>query len=167
MRPYKPGGTLLLMLVSLTAFAQDFPKGWFVPIELGQGFARPTGGPELYLVSLGVAPQVTVIEGKLRLGVMVGGFYNNARINGLAGPRVAVKLSQGASILTASSYNLNLFGEFLWGTDQQQLPGLGLAVETSNLLALSLKLHRDINHDATWFQLGVAFNPFKKKFPEP
>ncbi len=157
----------MLIMTPLTAWCQDFPKGWAVPFELGQGFVRPAGGPELYLVGLQVTPQLTVIENRMRLGFTAGGFYNANRIGGLAGPHLAVKLAQGKPILTASSYNIHVFGEYLWGTGQQQLPGGGIGIETSNLLALSLKLHRDIIHQSTWFQFGIAFSPFIKKFPEP
>lgn len=96
--------------------AQEFPKDFSLPIEGGQGFNQPAGQSPLYLLTLQAVPQVTLIPDRLRLGAVLGGFYPGGRVGLLAGPRLTVKLFQGADVLTASSFNLHLLGEFLWAT---------------------------------------------------
>lgn len=147
-------------------FAQDFPPGWIIPLELGQGFVKPKGGNELYLVALQVSPQYTLVEGSLRAGATAGVFYNSSKLQALAGPRVSVKLFTGPKILTATSFNINLLGEFLWGTKSQQLLGGGIGFETSNLFSLSLKVHSDLNLKTTWFQTGLSINLHRRKIED-
>ncbi len=160
--------TLILLLVCLSewGWAQEFPKDFSLPIELGQGFNQPAGGAPLYLLTVQAVPQVTLIPGHLRLGAVVGGFYPGGRVGVLAGPRLTVKLVQGPPALTASSFNLHLLGEFLWATrpgDSRQLVGGGIGLGSSDLIAITFKLHRDLIQPATWFQFGLSYNPAKRK----
>ncbi len=157
---------LILLCLRYSGQAQEFPKDFSLPIELGQGFNQPAGGSPLYLLTLQAVPQVSLIPGHLRLGAVVGGFYPGGRAGVLAGPRLTVKLLQGPPVLTASSFNLHLIGEFLWATrpgDSRQLIGGGIGLGSSDLLAVSLKLHRDLIQPTTWFQFGLSYNPAKRK----
>lgn len=162
---------LLLILGTLTrvAVAQEFPKGFALPVELGQGFNQPAGTP-LYLLTLQAVPQVTLVPGKLRLGAVLGGFYPATQVGVLAGPRVALKILEGKPILSASSFNLHLLAEFLWATAPElakgrQLLGGGIGVGSSDLATVSLKLHRDLANSSTWFQVSVGYNLVKKTPP--
>lgn len=159
---------LLVILLRQSALAQEFPKGFSMPIELGQGFNQPSGTP-LYLLTLQAVPQVTLIPGHLRLGAVVGGFYPATTVGVLAGPRLTLKLLEGPSLLSASSFNLHLITEFLWGTapaNGRQLLGGGIGLGSSDLATLSLKLHRDLQQSATWFQVCIGYNP-RKRTPPP
>lgn len=164
--------SLLFLLLGLgvgrSGWAQDFPKNFSVLIELGQGFNRPVGGPPLYLLTLQAVPQVTLIPGHLRLGAVVGGFYPGARVGVLAGPRLTLKVLQGPPVLSATSFNVHVLGEFLWATAPgrgRQLLGGGIGLGSSDLVAVSFKLHRDLIRPSTWFQFGLSYNPAKSKTP--
>ncbi len=154
----------------LPAQAQEFPKGFSMPIEVGQGFNKPDKQSPLYLVTLQVVPQVTLLPGRLRLGAVLGGFYPASRVGVLAGPRLTVKLLEGPPVFSASSFNLHLLGEFLWATapapaNGRQLLGGGIGLGSSDLVTVSLKLHRDLNGSATWFQLSIGYNVVKPSIP--
>lgn len=160
---------LLFGLLSHVALAQEFPKGFSLPVELGQGFNQPAATP-LYLLTLQAVPQVTVIPGRLRLGAVLGSFYPATRVGVLAGPRLTLKLLEGPPVLAASSFNLHLLAEFLWATapapdNSRQLLGGGIGLGSSDLATLSFKVHRDLKQSATWFQVGVGYNLFKRTPP--
>ncbi|WP_461053907.1 hypothetical protein [Spirosoma arcticum] len=162
--------TLLMLLGGFAHLgqAQEFPKAFSLPIELGQGFNQPVGQSPLYLVTLQAVPQFTPIPGRLRLGAVLGGFYPGGRVGGLAGPRLTIKLLDGPPILSATSFNVHLLGEFLWATapgSGRQLLGGGIGLGSSDLLTVSLKLHRDLMQPATWFQFSLSYNPAKRKNP--
>ena len=143
-----------------------------MPVELGQGFNKPSEQAPLYLVGLQVVPQVTVIPNRLRVGVVLGGFYPGSRVGALAGPRLTLKLLQGKPVLTASSFNLHILGEYLWATapapaNGRQLLGGGIGIGSSDLVTVAFKLHRDLNQPATWFQVSIGYNLVKPSSPPP
>lgn len=162
--------TLFLLCLCQIGRAQEFPKDFSMPIELGQGFNQPAGQSPLYLLTLQAVPQVTLVPGRLRLGAVLGGYFPATRVGLLAGPRLTVKLLEGAGILSASSFNLHLLGEFLWATTPapargRQLLGGGIGVGSSDLATLSFKLHRDLKQPANFFQVCVGYNVSKRKIP--
>jgi hypothetical protein len=160
---------LLLLGAALPARAQsglEFKKGWVFPFELGQGFIKAANTSELYLVSLQLAPQYTIVPGRLRLGVVAGAVYAG-RLDALAGPRVSVKLLEGSQLLSASLYNAQLFGDVQFGTNGQRLVGGGVALEGGQLVRLSLQLQRDLDGGTTWFRTGLAVNLWRNKNRTP
>jgi hypothetical protein len=157
---------VFLLFLGVESTAQDFPPGWIVPLELGQGFVKSSSTPELYLLSLQVVPQITLKEGLLRAGLVAGGLYNNSQLNAWAGPRVAVKLFSGGKILTAGSFHVQLLGEYLLSTASNRLLGGAIALESSNLVAFSLRYHYDTQGKSSWFQTGISFNLSSKRNPE-
>ena len=161
----------LWLATSWQSMAQNFPKNTGSPwiwVEAGSGFNQPLGSPKLYLATLQITPQYTVVPGRLRAGMTGGGFYQGSQLGWLGGPRVTLKVLEGPTVLTASSYNIHLLGEYLFGTrsgaerDRQWLGG-GVGLELDDLLGFSLKLHRDQRQPVTYFQFGVSFNPTKPK----
>ena len=167
------GGALLLggWLWAAPAQAQDMPKGFDLLAELGQGFNHPRGGDALYLAALQVVPQVVLVPERLRAGLVLGAFYPGTRVGGLAGGRLTLKVLQGPGFLLANSFHVDLQGEYLpvvWtgaGTWRQWVGG-GIGVETSNLLGLALRVHRDFRTPATYGQLVVAVNfRYKRTLP--
>lgn len=171
--PAAPAGhrappTLLLLGVVLLgargpARGQEMPPGLTLPVELGQGFNHARGGDALYLATLQLTPQWTLVPGRLRAGPTLGLFYPGTRLGALAGGRLTLRVAQGPPVFLGSSFHVHLLAEYLplvrdspdrW----RQWVGAGVGVETSNLLTLSLKLHRDLTWPATYGQLAVAFN---------
>ena len=151
------------LLAPALAGAQDIPKGAVVMAELGQGFNHAPGGDALYLATLQVVPQWTILPGRLRAGLVLGAFYPGTRVGGLAGGRVTVKLFQGPPVLMGNSFHVHLLGEYLpavWAgpATWRQWVGAGIGLETSNLVGIALKVHRDFRTPATYGQLALAFN---------
>ena len=157
-------GALLVsrLLAPGLAWAQEMPKGTALLAELGQGFNRPPGGDVGYLATLQLVPQWTVVPGRLRAGLVLGAFYPGTRLGGLAGGRATLRVIQGPPVLLASSFHVHLLGEYLpavWtGDNWQQWIGVGVGIETSNLLGLAFKLHRDFRTPVTYGQLAITFN---------
>ena len=163
---------LFCILLRLSVQAQEFPKGFSMPIEVAQGFNRPDGQSPLYLLTLQAVPQVTLVPGRLRLGAVVGGFYPGAQVGVMAGPRLTLKLLEGPPVLSASSFNLHLLGEFLWATapahaNGRQLVGGGIGVGSSDLVTVAFKLHRDLKQPVTWFQVTIGYNLVKPAIIPP
>jgi len=146
------------------ANAQEFPRGWVFPVELGQGFrALPLADP-LYLASLNFAPSYTLVEGRLRIGGNMSAFYTSRRLDGGVGPRLAYNFYDKGEVLKSSIYNLQLFAEHLWGFRQQRLLGGGVALEIGQLAIVSLRAYREYDgQQAWWFQTTLGINLFKKK----
>ncbi|OUJ74844.1 hypothetical protein BXP70_08820 [Hymenobacter crusticola] len=140
-------------------------------VEVGQGFNRPRGGPERYLATAQFVPQWTLVPGRLRVGVPVGAFHPGYQLGGLAGSRLTLKVFQGPPVLLASSFHLHILAEYLplvytptehW----RQLVGAGVGLETSNLLGIVLKLHRDVRTPTIYGQLALTYNLFYKSPPQ-
>lgn len=151
-------------LIFANAAAQEFPKGWVFPLELGQGAVTTFDhSPDLYLGSLAFAPQYTLIKGRLRAGAAAGIAYTNKRIYGTAGPRLALMLTDKPKVLYSTVLNIQLLAEHLWGSKDQRLAGGGLALEAGQLGTLSVKALRDYRLNAWWLQLCLGINLFPKK----
>lgn len=152
-----------LVTVSHQTHAQEFPKGWVFPVDLGQGLRTgPKLKEELYLASLAFEPMYTVIPGKLRLGATLSGIYTSRAIDGLVGPRIAFKLTEKGA-LKSSIFNAQVFGEYLWGTRQTSLWGGGIALEVGQLVIFSLKAHHVYERKELWLQTSIGINLFGKK----
>jgi hypothetical protein len=151
--------------------AQDIPKGYDLMAEFGQGFSRPRGDKTLYLATLQLVPQVTLVPEKLRAGLVLGALYPGTGLGVLAGGRLTWKIAQGPPVLLARSFHVNLQGEYLplvrSGPDAwRQWVGAGIGLETSNLLGVSVRVHRDFRTPATYGQLALAFNfRYKRTLP--
>jgi hypothetical protein len=171
----KPGlsyGALLGgLLLPASAGAQEMPKGFDLMAELGQGFSRPRGDRTLYLATLQVVPQVTLVPERLRAGLVLGTLYPGTKLGVLAGGRLTYKLAQGPPVLLAKSFHVNLQGEYLplvrSGPDTwRQWVGAGIGLETSNLLGVAVRVHRDFRTPATYGQLALSFNfRYKRTLP--
>ncbi|MVN77544.1 hypothetical protein GO988_14505 [Hymenobacter sp. HMF4947] len=162
------------MLAAPPARAQEMPagKGPVFMAELGQGFNRSSGGNTLYLATLQVAPQWTVVPERLRLGPVVGVFYPGTRVGALAGGRATLKVIEGQKFLLASSFHVHLLGEYLpavWTHSDtwRQWVGVGIGLETSSLLGVAFKVHRDFQTPTTYGQFTLALNLRYKAFQPP
>lgn len=160
---------VLLLYAPLKSFAQsEFSKGWIFPLELGQGAVTAFNhAPDLYLATLAFSPQVTVIPGRLRVGLTGGGAFYAKRIYGYGGGRASFMIWGGPKVLESSVFNVQLVGEYLFGTKDQRLAGGGFAAEIGTLATVSVKTHRDYMLNNWWFQAGLGLNLFRKKAVPP
>ncbi|WP_324672153.1 hypothetical protein [Hymenobacter sp. GOD-10R] len=159
-----------MLLSPASVMGQDRSKEAALLVEIGQGFYRPRGGPELYLATAQAVPQWSLVPGRLRVGLPVGLFHPGYQLGGLAGSRLTLNVLQGAPVLLASSFQLHILAEYLplvysptmhW----RQLVGAGVGLETSNLLGITLKLHRDVRTPAIYGQLMLTYNLFHQAPP--
>ncbi|HEU4552788.1 MAG TPA: hypothetical protein VFS25_08135 [Chitinophaga sp.] len=152
------------LLFSHYTAAQEFPKGWVFPLELGQGAVTTFNhAPDLYLGSLTFTPQYTLIKSRLRIGPAVAGAYTNKRIYGLAGPHLALMLTDKPKVLLSTVLNIQLTAEHLWGTSEQRLAGGGLTAEVGQMATFSLKALRDYHLNSWWLQAAIGINLFMQK----
>jgi len=152
-----------MLLPSITA-SQEFPKGWVFPLEAGQGAVTAFDHtPDLYLGSLSFTPQYTLIAGRLRAGATVGGVYTGKRVYGIAGPHLALLLTDQPRVLQSTVLNVQLTAQHCWGTGEQQLAGGGLTAELGQLATFSLKALRDYHLGTWWLSAGLGVQLFSKK----
>ncbi len=162
---------LLSGLIFLTCFytsAQtEFPNEFIMHVRLHSGmitYKKPAA--DIFVGGLQLVPQATLIEHKLRGGLIADGFYTNKDIHGLLGPTISLKLTEFKGGFFGSLGNLHLNVDHLWGTDEQRLAGAGINLDLLNKLVVSLMAHRDYNLNHWWIQSGIAFRLSKVKQPK-
>lgn len=157
----------VLCFISIITTAQqtEFPKEFIAHVRLHSGMITSPGA-DLFVGGLQIVPEYTLIEHKLRGGVIVGGFYSYSEINGLFGPTLSLKLTEFKGGHFGSLGNLHLNFDHLWGTDKQRLAGAGINLDLLNKLVVSLTAHRDYKWDQWWIQTGIAFRITKVKTPK-
>lgn len=141
----------------------EFPKGFILYGRLHQGMISNFSKPELYAGGLQLVPQWTVVEHRLRAGVVIGSFYTQNKIQALAGPTVSYKLKTLYVGLFGSAANINLAADHWWGTRGQHLAGGSINLDIGNLLVIGLGAHRDYSRNNWWFQQTLAVRLSKKK----
>ncbi|HEX8426562.1 hypothetical protein [Hymenobacter sp.] len=152
--------------------AQEIPKGaTTLRAELGQGFTRPRGGPELYLATLQFALEKTIVPEQLRAGLVAGAFHPGRLLGGFAGGRATLKVFQLPSLLLAKAGHVQVLAEYLPlvyvpSNHWRQWVGVGIGVETSNLLGIALKFHRDTRTPTTYGQVALTYNLLHKSPPQ-
>jgi hypothetical protein len=158
-------------VINSQTFAQDseFPKGFVMYLKLHNGMATNfTAAPDLYVGGIQVVPQFTIIEHKLRAGIIAGGMYSFKKLQGQFGPTINVKLKTLNASVFGSAGNINLSLDHLWGTGKEKLIGGGIHVDLLNKILLGITTHREYNFNTWWFQtsLGIRISK-KKKVKEP
>jgi hypothetical protein len=148
-------------------FAQkdtEYPKGFIMHTKLHNGMVTNfKSGADLYVGGIQLVPQFTVVENKMRAGVVAGVFYSGKALEGQFGVSTFVKLKTLKALVFGSAANVNLSAEHLWGTGKQKLIGGGINLELLNLLVLSLTTHRDYEYKTWWLQTSIGIRISKKK----
>lgn len=155
---------LILFFSAAAQTDTEFPKGWVMYLQSQLGTTtHSTSSPDLFLSSLRLSPQMTVVPGYLRLGATAAAVFNNKRADGTFGPNLVVKLASVNVQQLGSLLNLQLQLEHLWGTGKQKLLGGLLHAELGQLLIIGLSMHRDYGLNDWWFQGGIGYNLLRKK----
>jgi hypothetical protein len=148
-------------------FAQkdtEFPKGFIMHAKLHNGMITNfKAGADLYVGGIQLVPQFTVVEHKMRAGIVAGAFYSGKVVDGQFGINTSVKLKTIKALVFGSAANVNLSAEHLWGTGKQKLVGGGINLDLLNLLVLSLTTHRDYEFKSWWLQTSIGIRISKKK----
>ena len=143
----------------------EFPKGFVFHAKVHNGIiSNFHRGVDLYVGGLQLVPQVTVMPGKLRAGIVAGAFYAGKKLEGQAGPTVSVKLMTINAGPFGSAANIHLTADHLWGTGEQKLAGGGLHVDLLNKLVLGITAHKDYEFHTWWLQstIGLRLSKLKK-----
>lgn len=107
-------GLLGVVIFSGKTTAQEMPKGTTAQtVEIGQGFTRPRGGPELYLATGQLAWQKTLVPEKLQAGLVGGVLHPGRQVGGLAGGRATLKVFQLPSVLLSQAGHVHVLVEYL------------------------------------------------------
>lgn len=164
--------TTVLLCLHIIVQAQDpeFPKKEFIMhLRVHNGMVTSfKSSPDLYVGGLQLVPQFTVIENRLRTGIIAGGFYTGKKLQALIGPTVSFKLKTLSLKNFGSGGNVNLSIDHLWGTGKQRLIGGGLNIDLLNFIVTGASIHRDYNLNNWWLQGTIGFRISKvKKIPHP
>jgi len=156
-----------LFTCTVASAQTEFPKEFIAHIRLHSGMITNSGNTaDIFVGGLQLVPQFTLIEHKLRGGVVIGAFYAYKEINGLFGPTISWNIKEFKGGHFGSLGNLHLNFDHLWGTDKQRLAGAGINLDLLNKLIVSLSAHRDYKLENWWIQSGIAFRISKVKQPK-
>ena len=163
----KAVGIFVFTLMILCAAAQnnpEFPRGAVLYLQAKDGMVtRFSPSPELFVASLGINPQVTVVPGYLRVGGTAEGDYTSKKVEGLFGPNIAVRLATLSAKNLGSILNLQLQLDHLWGTNSRRLIGGSLQTEIGQAFQIIISAHRDYGYNTWWFRGGIGYNIIRKK----
>ena len=148
-------------------FAQkdtEYPKGFIMHAKLHNGMVTNfKQGVDLYVGGIQLVPQFTVVEHKMRAGIVAGAFYSGKIVEAQFGINTSVKLKTIKALVFGSAANVNLSAEHLWGTGKQKLIGGGINLDLLNKIVLSLTAHRDYEFKTWWLQTSFGIRISKKK----
>lgn len=143
--------------------SNEFPKEFILHLKLGSGLVAIPSGPELFVGTLDLRLQWTIVPHLLRGGLVAGGFYSARRLSGLGGFTASLKLSEFRSGYFGSIGNLHLTADHLWGTKDQRLAGLGLHLDLANRVVIGVAGHRDYAFANWWWTSSLALRLSKTK----
>ncbi len=147
-------------------FAQDteFPKGFIMHAKLHNGMVTNfKAGADLYVGGIQLVPQFTVVENKMRAGIVAGAFYVGKVLEGQFGVNTSVKIKTLNALVFGGAANINLSAEHLWGTGKQKLIGAGINADVLNKIVLGFTAHRDYEFKTWWLQMSLGIRISKKK----
>lgn len=148
----------------------EFPKEFIMHVRAHSGLVTNFKGsaPDLFTGGLQLVPQLTVVENRIRMGVVAGAVYTNKKLGGLFGPTASLKLTNLSLKGFGTAGNLHLTIDHLWGTGKQKLTGGGIYADLLNKIVIGLDMHRDYNLNSWWLQGSLAFRISKvKKIQNP
>ena len=142
----------------------EFPKGFIMHAKLHNGMITDfKTGADLYVGGVQLVPQLTVLEHKLRAGIVVGTFYAGKVLEGQFGINTTVKIKTINALVFGGAANINLSAEHLWGTGKQKLIGGGINADVLNKVVLAFTAHRDYEFKTWWLQMSLGIRVSKKK----
>ena len=157
----------LLISFSYAVAAQDpeFAKGFIMHLRLHNGVVTNFhgGASDEYVGGISLIPQVTLIDHKLRGGIIADGFYGGKKFQAAFGPTVSLKLKSIKAGPLGSAANIHLNFDYLVGTEKERLIGGGINADVLNWIIIGLSAHRDYNLNTWWFQNSVAIRLSKIK----
>ena len=160
---------IIILSISLSsgASAQDpeFAKGFIMHLRLHNGVVTDFHqfSPDQYIGGIQLVPQITLVEHKLRGGIIADGFYASKKFQAAFGPTISLKLKSIHAGPVGTAANIHLNFDYLIGTEQERLIGGGINADILNWIIIGLSAHRDYNLNTWWFQNSVAVRISKIK----
>lgn len=152
---------------AISSMAQtEFRKEFIMHVKLSTGLISAPFAPELFVGSVQLIPQYTIIPYKMRGGVVAAGFYSARKVHGLFGPTLSYKLIEFKGGFFGSIGNLHISADHLWGTARQRLAGGGVNLDLLNIVVVGLSVHRDYHFANWWVQSSLAYRISKIKKPK-
>jgi hypothetical protein len=136
-------------------------------VKLGGGMVTNfhSTQPDVFVGGFGIAPQYTLLQNKLRGGLLGEIFYTGKKLQAGIGPTVSWKLANFNLSKFGSGGNIHISFDHLWGTGGQRLFGGGVNVDLLNLIVLGLSVHRDYALNTWWVRSGFGIRLSKVKQP--
>ena len=162
----------LLIITLLISFAYrvaaqdpEFAKGFIMHLRLHNGMVTNFNhfSPDQYVGGIQLVPQITLVESRLRGGIIADGFYTAKQFQAAFGPTVSLKLKSIKAGPLGTAGNLNLNFDYLIGTQKERLIGGGINADILSWLVIGVSAHRDYNLNTWWFQNSVAIRISKTK----
>lgn len=145
----------VVLFLSATVSAQSF----VIPFEVGQGFKfKDYKNPQYYLVSTSVKPAMETVNNKLIISSIITTTFSNGETDVFAGTGISYKVFQ-----KDSSFNIQLGGNILYGTNQRKLFGGNLTFEFDETFYLNLNIRQEYSQKELWLDGGVGVNLFQSK----
>lgn len=147
----------------------EFPKGVVLYAKLHQGMVTQFNRlPDQYAGGFQFVPQITILPGRWRLGVIAGGLFMQKQLEAQLGATMSFKLKDVEASVFGSAGNVHLSFDYIVGTGKQQLVGGGINIDALNKLLLAVTAHRDVTLNSWWFQTSFGFRLNRnKKIKEP
>jgi hypothetical protein len=157
-------GCIFFMQICFAQNDTEFPKGFIMHAKLHNGMITNfKQSADLYVGGIQLVPQFTLVEHKLRAGLVAGAFYAGKVLEGQFGLNTSVKVKTIQALVFGGAANINLSAEHLWGTGKQKLIGGGINADVLNKLVLGFTAHRDYKFKTWWLQMSLGIRISKKK----
>ncbi len=165
-------GSRFIILFAFILFKQiciaqndtEFPEGFIMHAKLHNGMVTNfKTGADLYIGGIQIIPQFTLVNHKLRAGIIMGAFYTGKVIEGQFGLNTSVKIKTINAFVFGGAANINLSAEHLWCTGKQKLIGGGINADLLNKLVFGFSAHRDYEFKTWWLQMSIGIRISKKK----
>lgn len=145
---------ILSLFVSTISFSQE---KFSIPVQISQGFKfKDYHNPQLYMVSASVKPSAVFLNGKLKTTAIVQTSFSDGVTDVLSGPGLSYKVYE-----KDPSFNIQLGGTALYGSNNRQLYGGDLTVEFERLFFINVNISQEYSNKELWFSGGVGLNVFK------
>ena len=143
----------------------EFPKEFILHAKLGSGAIATPRFSELFVASLDLRPQYTLVKNRLRGGLAAGGFYTGRKVHAMYGPTVSLKLTEFKGGYFGSLGNVHLNVDHLWTSDHRRLFGGGVNLDLLNKLVIGFSGLRDYRNNNWWWTTSIALRLSGAKKP--
>jgi hypothetical protein len=142
----------------------EFKKGFIAHVRLHNGLITNFKyTPDTYIGGGQIIPQFTLIQNKIRGGLIAGFLLANKKLSGQLGATISIKLKTVKLGPLGSAANVHLSIDHIWSSEKEKLFGGGINIDVLNKIILGITAHRDYNFKTWWLQTAIGFRISKNK----